>query len=92
MDKEEEEEEEERREEGMGGGGGGGRGGDLALLQLGPVAQGAVTAGDAHRVELARAELLVPGGGDETGSRGGAGLTVVDACKVRGREEERERK
>lgn len=42
-----------------------------------PVAQRRVAAGDAHRVELAGAELLVAGRSDQTGSRGGAGLTVV---------------
>lgn len=42
-----------------------------------PVTQRRVAARDAHRVELAGAELLVSRGGDKTGSRGGAGLAVV---------------
>jgi len=43
-----------------------------------PVTQRRVAAGDAHRVELAGAELLVAGRGDEAGSRRGAGLAVVN--------------
>lgn len=49
-----------------------------AFLLPRPVAERRVAAGDAHRVELAGAELLVAGGGDETGPRRGAGLAVVD--------------
>lgn len=48
-----------------------------AFLLARPVAERRVAAGDAHRVELAGAELLVAGGGDQTGSRRGAGLAVV---------------
>lgn len=49
-------------------------------LPPGPVAQRAVAAGDADRVEPAGAELLVARGGDEAGSGGGAGLPIMRPC------------
>lgn len=49
-----------------------------AFLLPRPVTQRRVAAGDAHRVQLAGAELLVARGGDETGSGRGAGLPVVN--------------
>lgn len=85
------EQEKQREEEGTCAGGRRGCRGDGPPLQLGPVAQGGVAAGDAHGVELARAELLVARGGDETGARGGTGLPVVDACKIARRNGEREK-
>lgn len=47
---------------------------------LGPVAQRGVTAGDAHRVQPAGAELLVAGGGDEAGPGRCTGLPVMYSC------------
>ena len=52
-----------------------------AFLLPRPVTQRRVAAGDAHRVQLAGAELLVARGGDETGSRRGARLSVVNPLK-----------
>lgn len=74
------EEEEEQDGEGTGPRWSDARGAGLrgAFLLAGSVTQRRVAAGDAHGVELAGAELLVARGGDETGSRGGAGLTVVN--------------
>lgn len=46
-------------------------------LPLGAVAERRVAAGDAHGVQLAGAELLVTGGGDEAGAGGGAGLPIM---------------
>ena len=66
------------------GGGGGGRG---PLPGPGAVAQRRVAAADAHRVDLAGAELLVAGGGDETRARRGTRLAVVDPCGGGQREE-----
>lgn len=51
--------------------------GQGGALPLGAVAERRVAAGDAHRVQLHGAELLVTGGGDEAGAGGCAGLSIM---------------
>lgn len=52
-------------------------------LPPGPVAERRVAAGDADRVQPARAELLVAGGGDEASPGGGAGFPIMYPCTKR---------
>lgn len=57
---------------------------------LGPVAQRGVTAGDAHWVQPAGAELLVARRGDEAGPGRGTGLPVMYSCKKKELMEQRD--
>lgn len=72
-----------QEEEHLGGGVRGGRGhcGAQRAPPAGPVAERRAAAGDAHGVDPAGAELLVPRGRHETRPRGRARLPIVDAWK-----------